>query len=155
MDAKNMKIYKYAEVEQRAASVLPTADYTILLGASIYSFNYCLAYIIELLSSQIHPKLDWYTLTDKTAGMICGDVEDYLDNKDNINPKLHVVYKNLCNRRNRIIHSFPVTGDHGVEQRLQTKTRANNQSAITKEYMKDFIHDVTDFRNRLGKIILP
>lgn len=148
------------DIDGRALSVLPELDYTILLGASIYCFNSCLSFAVELLRSQGYANLNWWKLTDQTAGVICDDVKYHLDDKSYINPKLYDDFNDLCYKRDRIVHSFSITDGETKEQMLQTKIKgtaknkdeADRQFPITRDYMKKFIKQVLDLNYRLDDV---
>lgn len=156
MDKTAEEAYGEIGIDGRAASILPELDYITLLGASVYCFDRCQSLIVELLRSQGCVNLDWWKLTDQTAGMICDDVKNHLDDKSYINPKLHDDFQDLCHRRDRIIHAFPCTDEETGEQYLRTKVKAtarnhaeaNKQFPITRDYMTQFIEKVTDFEYR-------
>lgn len=153
MNKKAEKRYEAIGVDHRAASILPELAYTMLLGASVYCFSRCQSSIVELLRSQ-RIGLEWATLTDCTAGKLCPYIEQHIDDKEYVSPKLLGDYKVLCGQRNRIIHGFPVTDGETGEQRLSTKEKgeSGDQSPVGKQRMEKFIRQVTDFEHRLYEI---
>lgn len=158
-DIDDNKYWEKLGIDYRAASVLPKLDYTVLIGASIYCFDRCLSLTVELLNSQGYTYLNWWKLTDETAGVISNDVKNHLDDKSYINPKLYDDFNTLRHKRDRIVHAFPVT-DNNKEQTLRTKIKgtdknkddADRQFPITRDYMKDFIKQATDFEYRLNDV---
>lgn len=153
MNKKVEKIYEAIGVDYRAASILPELDYTVLLGVSVYCFNRCQSFIIELLRSQ-GIGLEWAILTDYTAGKLCPYIEQHIDDKEYVSPKLLGNYEVLCEQRNRIIHGFPVTDGETGEQRLSTKEKgkSGSQFPVNTQYMEEFIRQVTDFEYRLDEV---
>lgn len=49
-----------------------------------------------------------------------------------------ILFSKLCEKRNRIIHSFRITSTNG-EQILATKDKNNKQYYITEELLMEFI----------------
>lgn len=164
-DIDDKKYWEELRVDDRAVSVLPKLDYTALVGASVYYFDRCQSFIVELLVHQPTIGLEWRNLTDKTAGQLCPIVEKHLDDKSYIDPKLHDVFSDLSEQRDRIVHGYPVTDTETGEQRLHTKNKektkneqdwekpdAGKQYPITHEYMLDFIKQVADLTYRLDDV---
>lgn len=120
---------------------LADREYRSLLGTSIYVFNSNNSFLIEnfLYTDFDDKRLTWYSLTDKTSGGLSEKIRGQISNTDDLNNALDL-FDNLTERRNRIIHGFPVTSDNG-EQILCTKDKENTQYYIDKKYMEKFIQD--------------
>ena len=54
------------------------------------------------------------------------------------NAKISIMFNDLVNARNRIIHSFQITDENG-NQLLATKEKNGNQYRITEEFLIQFI----------------
>ena len=54
------------------------------------------------------------------------------------NDKISIMFNDLVNARNRIIHSFQITDENG-NQLLATKEKNGNQYRITEEFLFQFI----------------
>lgn len=126
---------------------LPNKEYLELVGTAMYSFDSNNAFIIEnlLYISDYH---DWWELIDQESGSIQSIMESkkYRHAFQKNDQYIIELFHDLTIKRNRIVHSFPVTSykdsDDPSGQILYTKEKdSDKQFPITKEYLIDFIRD--------------
>lgn len=125
--------------EKYTRQALPDKDYRELLGSAICVFNSNNAFIIENILRMNPYDYSWYDLMDKTSGALLNDIKSLVSNS--VGDDIAVLFSDLVDERNRIVHSFQITSNGG-EQVLVTKTKekdGNIQFCITKEYLLDFI----------------
>jgi|SRR5690606_12201862 len=123
--------------EQYSRQVLPSKYYRELLGSAISVFNSNNQFVIENILRIDNLNFNWYDLIDKTSGQLNDPIKNTIT--ENSNDEIAVIFKNLVDKRNRIIHSFQIT--HQEKQILATKDRNQNQFIITEEYLLDFIKE--------------
>lgn len=121
--------------EKYTGQSLPPKKYRELLGSAISVFNSNNQFIIENILRIDNAHFNWYDLIDKTSGQLNDPIKNTIT--ENSNDEISLIFKNLVDKRNRIIHSFQIT--HENEQTLATKDRNHNQFLITEEYLLDFI----------------
>lgn len=124
--------------ENYTRQALPSKTYRELLGTAICVFNANNAFIIEnILNTKIDSSLSWHSLIDKESGKLTPIVKQTI-NDDNISE----LFAQIIKMRNRIIHSFQITGPNN-EQILSTKIKApdNRQFIITIDYLMNFIKE--------------
>ena len=139
-----MKVY-----ENYSRQALPTRKYRELLGSAISVFNSNNSFIIEnILSQDIDSRYDWYSLIDRTSGRLVEPIKETITKNSDAN--ISEKFEGLVTMRNRIVHSFQVTGENG-EQILATKTKDDRQFIITEEYLYDFIKKNEDLSTLLHK----
>lgn len=128
---------------------LPTKEYRELLGSAICVFNANTGFIIENI---IHAdnNADWYNLIDQTSGILQSAMNKTLKT---IAPDVCEMYKELTEKRNRIVHSFRITSKNN-KQILATKEKApsNKQFYIDEKYMLDFIKENQKLSDRLYEV---
>lgn len=81
----------------------------------------------------------WFQLMDETSGSLGKIVRKVIEPK--CGSEIPDLFSNLVDDRNRIAHSFQITGEHG-EQLLATKKRENEgggQFVVTEDFLIDFI----------------
>ena len=134
--------------EKYTRQALPSKRYRELLGSAICVFNSNASFIVENLLSA-NQTLSWYEIIDWTAGQLPSLIKTTLAFVD---IDISDEFKQLCDKRNRIIHSFQVTNNE--EQVLATKTKnpENNQFIITEEYLLDFIKENESLCDKLYDI---
>lgn len=134
--------------EQYTRQALPSKRYRELLGSAICVFNSNASFIVENLLSA-NQTLSWYEIIDLTAGHLPSLIKTTLAFVD---IDISDEFKQLCDKRNRIIHSFQVTNNE--EQVLATKTKnpENNQFIITEGYLLDFIKENESLCDKLYDI---
>lgn len=121
---------------------MPTENYRLLLGTALCAFNSNIGFIIEnILRLSDDEKLSWSKLLEKSYKVLEGIVSKTIDN--NSETDISKLFKDICDMRNRIIHSFRITDKDGA-QILRTKTKKDNngheeQYNITEKYLEDFI----------------
>ena len=119
---------------------LPSKCYRELLGTALCVFNSNNAFIIEtILRLDISGDYDWYRLTDMESGQLKPSIANVIST--NCGNEIYMLFEDLINRRNRIIHSYQITNKDG-EQVLATKekiNKGNKQFEITEEYLMEFI----------------
>lgn len=125
-------------MEKLTRQSLPSDDYLRLLGASLCVFNANNAFIIEnILGASLITKT-WHDLIDLESGCLHKDIANTITIQAG-NTDIAVLFKEVVDMRNRIIHSFQITSDND-EQILATKTRSTHeQFDITEDYLRDFI----------------
>ena len=128
---------------------LPSRKYRELLGSALCVFNSNTQFVIDNLLYN-KPSNLWYELTDKMSGKLLEDIRHELSIYDD---GIAVLYQEISEMRNRIIHGFQITDIDG-EQRLCTKTRSpdNKQFVITEKYLLEFIEKNENLSDRLYKI---
>lgn len=124
------------EIQTRQA--LPSEEYRILLGTALCVFNSNNNFIIEnILNSDEESQYNWYNLIDRTSGNLKTPIEETITKESD--GTIELLFKEIADQRNRIIHSFQISDDDG-EQWLATKdSNTNEQFVITKEYLIEFI----------------
>lgn len=123
--------------EEYSKQSLPSRRYRELLGSALCVFNSNNAFIIENILRVDNKKYNWYELIDKTSGKLVPIIEDTLT-KITEDKKISIMFNELVNMRNRIIHSFQITDEFG-NQLLATKDVNGNQYRITEEILFQFI----------------
>lgn len=137
-------------------------EYMTLLGTALYVFNSNNAFIIENMLNVSNYR-DWWHLIDQESGIIDAMLRGKHYSTFKEHEEILRLFHDLVLRRNRIIHSFPITSykesDDPDGQILYTKEKieaGNNQFTITKNFLLNFIKDnnrlsqlLNDLRNRL------
>ena len=117
---------------------LPSKEYRELLGSAICVFNSNNAFVIENILHTNNDDFDWFSLIDKESGRLRVSIKATIT--EVAGDEIEVLFAEIVEMRNRIIHSFQITYDG--EQILATKTKVadgNVQFKITEEYLRDFI----------------
>ncbi len=126
--------------EKYTRQSLPSKRYRELLGSAICVFNSNNAFIVEnILRFDENDAYNWCELIDKTSGSLSKDVKKVISEK--FGDDIEVLFEELVDSRNRIVHSFQITNSVG-EQSLATKEKVkdgNRQFEITEAYMLEFI----------------
>ena len=103
-------------------------------------FNSNNAFVIEIILRISGEKNgSWFQLMDETSGSLGKIVRKVIEPK--CGSEIPDLFSNLVDDRNRIAHSFQITGEHG-EQLLATKKRENEgggQFVVTEDFLIDFI----------------
>ena len=119
---------------------LPSKYYRELLGTALCVFNSNNAFIIEtILRLDISGDYDWYKLTDMESGQLKPSIANVISTS--CGNEIYMLFEDLINRRNRIIHSYRITDKDG-EQVLASKekiNKGNKQFEIAEEYLIEFI----------------
>ena len=121
---------------------LPDEDYRNLIGTAISVFNSNHTFIIENILRISGDQHNWWELIDRTSGNILHKVmeEQY---GDIIPQNIIKLFSKLVDQRDRIIHSFQITGpgpNPRNEQLLATKVKGSGeQFIITRNYLIEFI----------------
>ena len=119
---------------------LPSKCYRELLGTALCVFVSNNAFIIEtILRLDISGDYDWYKLTDMKSGQLKPSIANVIST--NCGNEIYMLFEDLINRRNRIIHSYRITDKDG-EQVLASKekiNKGNKQFEIAEEYLIEFI----------------
>ena len=124
--------------ESYTRQALPSKEYRELLGSAICVFNSNNAFVIENILHTNNDDFDWFSLIDKESGKLRASIKATITAV--AGDEIEVLFAEIVEMRNRIIHSFQITYDG--EQILATKTKVadgNVQFKITKEYLRDFI----------------
>lgn len=123
--------------EDYTRQALPSKEYRELLGSANCVFNSNNAFIIEnILKTDTKSEYDWYNLIDRTSGRLTTPIEETITKSSD--STIADLFSIICEKRNRIIHSFQITDIDG-EQRLATKDKNNVQYIITEDFLMDFI----------------
>lgn len=120
---------------------LPERKYRELLGSAICVFNSNNSFIIENILNDTNLEATWYELVDKESGQLKSYLDKRIQNEGQLGEKIYLLFSELVDMRNRIIHSFQITAKDG-RQILATKTRINDgnkQFIITEDYLYNFI----------------
>jgi hypothetical protein len=123
--------------EEYSRQALPSKQYRELLGSAISVFNSNNQFVIENILNIDNANFNWYDLIDRTSERLNESIKNTIT--ANSNSDIAEIFKNLVNKRNRIIHSFQIT--YKDEQILATKDREHNQFVITPEYLLEFIKE--------------
>ena len=123
--------------EEYSRQALPSKQYRELLGSAISVFNSNNQFVIENILNIDNANFNWYDLIDRTSGRLNEPIKNTIT--VNSNNDIAEIFKNLINKRNRIIHSFQIT--YKDEQILATKDSEHNQFVITEEYLIEFIKE--------------
>ena len=92
-----------------------------LLGSAICVFNSNTFFLIENILRIDSSNFDWYHLADLECGKLKKIIQETISVQCN-NDDIINLFSELVKRRNRIIHSFRITGENG-EQLLSTKEK--------------------------------
>lgn len=149
-----MKFIMYEEYSRQA---LPSKKYRELLGSALCVFNSNNAFIIEnILANDAPSKYNWHQLIDLTSGRLLEPVENTITKYSNAD--IATQFKELKDKRDRIIHSFQVTAPAGSgisddknNQILATKYKDGRQEYITEQFLLDFIKLNEDLSSKLHK----
>jgi len=120
---------------------LPERKYRELLGSAICVFNSNNSFVIENILNDTKLEATWYELIDKESGQLKSYIEKRIQNECQLGKEIYLLFSELVDMRNRIIHSFQITAKDG-RQILATKTRisgGNKQFIVTEDYLYDFI----------------
>jgi len=123
--------------EEYSKQSLPSKKYRELLGYALCVFNSNNSFIIENILRVNNLKYNWSELIDKTSGNLFPIIGETIT-KATQNDKIFIMFNELVNTRNRIIHSFQITDEYG-NQLLATKEKNGNQYRITEEILFQFI----------------
>lgn len=124
--------------ESYTRQALPSKEYRELLGSAICVFNSNNAFVIENILHTNNDDFDWFSLIDKESGRLRVSIKATIT--EVAGDEIEVLFAEVVEMRNRIIHSFQIT--YNGEQILATKTKVadgNVQFKITEEYLRDFI----------------
>ncbi len=135
--------------EKYTKQALPLKPYRELLGTALCVFNSNNSFIIEnILRNDEDANYNWYQLIDCTSGQLKTPIKNTITKKSDSD--IANLSDSLCEKRNRIVHSFQITDEDG-EQKLATKERNGNQYVITEEILMDFIHENEKLSTKLHK----
>lgn len=139
------KIIMYEDYSRQA---LPSKKYRDLLGSAICVFNSNNQFIIENILLIDDSNYNWYELTDKMSGNLKTAITETITKESN--EEISVLFSELVDKRNRIIHSFQIT--NGDDQILRTKDKDHQQYNITEEYLLEFIQENEKLSTMLHKL---
>lgn len=131
---------KINEIRNITRQALPGNDYLILLGISLCVFNSNNSFIIEnILIKDEQKDYNWHDLFDLTSGQLSKAIERTITKNSNEN--IAILFSEIVEKRNRIIHSFQYTDpEQNNEQKLATKHRRTHvQEKIERDYLNEFI----------------
>lgn len=123
--------------EEYSKQVLPSKKYRELLGTALCVFNSNNSFIIENILRVDNKHYNWFDLIDKTSGNLLSVIDETITRVTQ-NNKISIMFNELVNTRNRIVHSFQITDENG-NQLLATKEKNGNQYRITEERLFEFI----------------
>ena len=123
--------------EEYSKQALPSKKYRELLGSALCVFNSNNSFIIENILRVDNEHYNWFDLIDKTSGNLLPVIDETITNVTQ-NNKISIMFNELVNTRNRIVHSFQITDENG-NQLLATKEKNGNQYRITEEILFEFI----------------
>lgn len=138
--------------EDYTRQALPPRDYRELLGSAVCVFNSNNAFVIEnILNNDENKEYNWHDLIDKTSGRLENPIKKTIT--ANSSDEIANLFTDLVDIRNRIIHSFQVTGkttDGFNIQILATKYyKDGKQEHITKEFLLNFIKKNEELSTKL------
>lgn len=119
--------------EEYSKQVLPSKKYRELLGAALCVFNSNNSFIIENILRADNKHYNWFDLIDKTSGNLLPVIDETITSVTQ-NDKISIMFNELVNTRNRIVHSFQITDENG-NQLLAIKEKNGNQYRITEEIL--------------------
>ncbi len=123
--------------EEYSKQTLPSKKYRELLGSALCVFNSNNSFIIENILRVDNEHYNWFDLIDKTSGNLLPVIVETIISVTQ-NNKISMLFNELVNTRNRIVHSFQITDEYG-NQLLATKEKNGNQYRITEEILFEFI----------------
>lgn len=107
------------------------------MGSALCVFNSNNSFIIENILRVDNEHYNWFDLIDKTSGNLLPVIVETIISVTQ-NNKISMLFNELVNTRNRIVHSFQITDEYG-NQLLATKEKNGNQYRITEEILFEFI----------------
>lgn len=111
--------------EEYSKQTLPSKKYRELLGSALCVFNSNNSFIIENILRVDNEHYNWFDLIDKTSGNLLPVIVETIISVTQ-NNKISMLFNELVNTRNRIVHSFQITDEYG-NQLLATKEKNGNQ----------------------------
>lgn len=117
---------------------LPPEDHLALLGACLCAFNSNNAFIIENILGSDEYNLSWYDLVDLEAGRLRPHVENIITKKSG-SVSIANLFNEVVSMRNRIIHSFQITVDDGMQMLATKVKKTHEQFLITEDYLVSFL----------------
>ena len=136
--------------EKYTRQALPLKEYRELLGSAICTFNSNNAFIIEnILRIDNNECYSWHNLIDFTSGKLKSPLERTITSK--AGPEIAELFNKLVEKRNRIVHSFQITDQDGL-QKLATKDSRGFQFVITEKYLLVFIKENEELSSRLHQL---
>ena len=123
--------------EEYSKQTLPSKKYRELLGSALCVFNSNNSFIIENILGVDNEHYNWFDLIDKTSENLLPVIVETIISVTQ-NNKISMLFNELVNTRNRIVHSFQITDEYG-NQLLATKEKNGNQYRITEEILFEFI----------------
>ena len=123
--------------EEYSKQALPSKKYRELLGTVLCVFNSNNSFIIENILRVDNKHYNWFDLIDKTSGNLISVIDETITRVTQ-NDKIFIIFNELVNTRNRIVHSFQII-DENENQLLATKEKNENQYRITEEILFKFI----------------
>lgn len=127
---------------------LPSKCYRELLGTALCVFNSNNNFIIEnILKHENSQNYTWYNLIDLPSGKLLDIMNRTITPSKN--DAIYILFKDILNTRNRIVHSYQVT--HCNSQILATKDKNNIQFIIEKETLLTFIKKNEELSTLLHK----
>lgn len=124
--------------ETYSRQALPSRKYRELLGSALCVFNSNNSFIIEnILRTDFKKAYSWSALIDLESGLLLKPLKETITK--NSNTQIAILFEEIINKRNRIVHSFQIT--YNDSQILATKDKHNRQFIITEDYLLDFIKD--------------
>ena len=91
--------------EEYSKQVLPSKKYRELLGSALCVFNSNNSFIIENILRVDNEHYNWFDLIDKTSGNLLSVIDETITSVTQ-NNKISIMFNELVNTRNRIVHSF-------------------------------------------------
>lgn len=136
---------------------LPEDAYLEFLAVAICVFNSNNAFIIEnILNSDKNNNYNWYDLIDRTSGQLNAPIKNTITARTN-NADIANLFNDIVQLRNRIVHSFRITGTdincNGAQvpdqQLLASKDKQGKQEVITSKFLMDFIKKNDELSTKL------
>ena len=144
----NMDFYKSDLTNQSLSS----DEYLELLGISNWVFQSNVGFIIEMIDKEHHNHSDvsWFELVEATGGKLSGCHDNKI--KDYIGDEAFILFADLIERRNQIVHSLPtgtLQNNHPIMVYCSSRRKGSKFIEITDDFLKKFISD----NNTLSRLI--
>ncbi|OAT30947.1 selenium binding protein [Proteus myxofaciens] len=125
--------------EDYSRQSLPSKKYRELLGTAFCVFNSNNKFVIEnILKLDRYHYYSWYELIDKDSALLLTDIKKTITRESG--PEIAETFNELVQMRARLVQSFQVTVDDGVDnQILATRYSDGRQEYITQQYLLNFI----------------
>ena len=134
--------------ETYTRQALPEKKYRELVWTAICVFNSNNSFIIENYLRSFSSEKNRHQLIDLESWKLL----EILKKESSLTDEIIIMFSEIVNKRNRIVHSFQITDSSDNTQKLWTKDNKNQkQFIITEEYLLKFIEDNSNLSTALHK----